>query len=374
MHPEPLKFPEKISSNSPGKQTEPSASLLHTLPLRHQKSYRAVLQHSARFGAAREAALVGAQNPSQRLELCRSSSPAVRLRRRPELTLSKPFLYNFEFNMMVKLVMLNRIRQSTVEFSMLNAYGGRIGRRSKADLCKVGKLDKAKDVANDTKAWGISPNVVAYKTLIDGLCKMGGLGKMYEVDAVLTEMVSNNVRPSQLDEAGGLLDEVLGLGVKPNVVTYNAPYKCILSSGFNDIRNQRFAPSLNMLVDACCKDGLMEKANVLRSLMLEGGIFPTLWHYCRITDLCRQGNVEIAMKILHEMEVKGLEVNLINQEGNLRSDLNVREQVEKQCARANVAVYDVLIIGYCAKGKLEDVNELLNEMLEKGLIVKLLTK
>ncbi|KAM1095356.1 hypothetical protein EV1_010344 [Malus domestica] len=74
------------------------------------------------------------------------------------------------------------------------------------------------------------------------------------------------------------------------------------------------------------------------------------------------------------MEVKGLEVNLINQEGNLRSDLNVREQVEKQCARANVAVYDVLIIGYCAKGKLEDVNELLNEMLEKGLIVKLLTK
>ncbi|KAM1442637.1 hypothetical protein FF1_010275 [Malus domestica] len=119
--------------------------------------------------------------------------------------------------------MLNRIRQSTVEFSMLNAYGGRIGRRSKADLCKVGKLDKAKDVANDTKAWGISPNVVAYKTLIDGLCKMGGLGKMYKVDAVLTEMVSNNVRPSQLDEAGGLLDEVLGLGVKPNVVTYNAP-------------------------------------------------------------------------------------------------------------------------------------------------------
>ncbi|KAM0994762.1 hypothetical protein ACFX2J_010179 [Malus domestica] len=101
MHPEPLKFPEKISSNSPGKQTEPSASLLHTLPLRHQKSYRAVLQHSARFGAAREAALVGAQNPSQRLELCRSSSPAVRLRRRPELTLSKPFLYNFEFNMLV---------------------------------------------------------------------------------------------------------------------------------------------------------------------------------------------------------------------------------------------------------------------------------
>lgn len=85
--------------------------------------------------------------------------------------------------------MLNRIHQSTVEFSTLNAYSGRIGRRSKADLCKVGKLDKAKDVANDTKAWGISPNVVAYKSLIDGLCKMGGLGKMYKADAVLMEMV-----------------------------------------------------------------------------------------------------------------------------------------------------------------------------------------
>lgn len=68
-----------------------------------------------------------------------------------------------------------------------------------------------------------------------------------------------------------------------------------------------------MLVDAYCKDGLMGKANVLRCLMLEGGIFPTLRHYCQITGLCRQGNVEMAMKILHEMEVKGLEVNLINQ-------------------------------------------------------------
>lgn len=44
--------------------------------------------------------------------------------------------------------------------------------------------------------------------------------------------------------------------------------------------------------------------------------------------------------------------------------------MEKQGVRANIAAYDALIIGYCAKG----VNELLNEMLEKGLIVKLLTK
>ncbi|KAB2630267.1 hypothetical protein D8674_007786 [Pyrus ussuriensis x Pyrus communis] len=54
-----------------------------------------------------------------------------------------------------------------------------------------------------------------------------------------------------------------------------------------------------MLVDAYCKDGLMEK---------QMWIFPTLWHYCRITGLCRQGNVEIAMKI-----VKVLKVDLINQ-------------------------------------------------------------
>lgn len=54
--------------------------------------------------------------------------------------------------------------------------------------------------------------------------------------------------------------------------------------------------------------------------------------------------------------------------------LKVREQMEKQGVRANIAAYDALIIGYCTKGKLEDVNELLNEMLEKGLIVKLLTK
>jgi len=41
--------------------------------------------------------------------------------------------------------------------------------------------------------------------------------------------------------------------------------------------------------------------------------------------------------------------------------------MEKEGKRANVAIYNLLIEGFCSTGKLEDASRLLNEMLEKGL-------
>ncbi|KAM2844567.1 hypothetical protein COP1_027117 [Malus domestica] len=52
----------------------------------------------------------------------------------------------------------------------------------------------------------------------------------------------------------------------------------------------------------------------------------------------------------------------------MKAALNVRVQMEKEGKRANIVTFNVLIKGYCMKGKLEVANKLLNEMLEKGLI------
>ena len=42
------------------------------------------------------------------------------------------------------------------------------------------------------KAWGVSPNVVTYNTLIDGYCKMGRVGKMYKADSISILMMQGN--------------------------------------------------------------------------------------------------------------------------------------------------------------------------------------
>lgn len=42
--------------------------------------------------------------------------------------------------------------------------------------------------------------------------------------------------------------------------------------------------------------------------------------------------------------------------------------MEKEKKWPNIVTYNVLIKGFCQKGKLEDANSLLNELLEKGLI------
>ncbi|KAK6242967.1 hypothetical protein QUC31_009376 [Theobroma cacao] len=72
-------------------------------------------------------------------------------------------------------------------------------------------------------------------------------------------------------------------------------------------------------------------------------------------------SLELSCKLLHSLANA-------KREGNLRAALNVRTQMEKDGRRANVVTYNVLIKGFCKKGKLEDANGLLNEMLEKGLI------
>jgi pentatricopeptide repeat protein len=61
-------------------------------------------------------------------------------------------------------------------------------------------------------------------------------------------------------------------------------------------------------------------------------------------------------------------------EGNLKAATNMRTQMEKERRlRMNVASYNVLLQGYSQKGKLEDANMLLNEMLEKGLVPNRIT-
>ncbi|XP_020262243.1 pentatricopeptide repeat-containing protein At1g09820-like [Asparagus officinalis] len=135
-------------------------------------------------------------------------------------------------------------------------------------LCKSGKLTKAEDMIKDMKAWGVSPNVVTYNTLIDGYCKRG---KMYRAD--------------------GLVKEMVGFGILPNSVTFNVLIDGYCKDGnlkgglkfFEEMKRQGVEPSVNL-----GEKRKMDEANGLLNEMLEKGLVPNNVTY----DIIKDGMVE----------------------------------------------------------------------------------
>ncbi|KAK6288542.1 hypothetical protein POUND7_000083 [Theobroma cacao] len=113
-------------------------------------------------------------------------------------------------------------------------------------MCKVGKLNKARDAIQDMKAWGFLPDVFTYNALINGYCKKGGIGKMaalnvrtqMEKDGRRANVVTYNVlikgfcKKGKLEDANGLLNEMLEKGLIPNRTTYEIVKEEMVEKGF----------------------------------------------------------------------------------------------------------------------------------------------
>uniref|UniRef100_A0A2N9F826 Pentacotripeptide-repeat region of PRORP domain-containing protein n=1 Tax=Fagus sylvatica TaxID=28930 RepID=A0A2N9F826_FAGSY len=191
-------------------------------------------------------------------------------------------------------------------------------------LCKVGKLNKAGDVIEDMKSWGVSPNVVT-------------VGKMYKADSILKEMVANKVCPNEvtynilihgfckdenLSAAKKVFEEMQRQGLRANVITYNS------------------------LINGLCCDEKLDEAIGLRDEMLGSGVKPNVITYKWVLE----GESRKAARLLNEIFKVGLSPSHVT--------------------------YNTLMDGYCMEGnlkaalngKLEEANRLLNEMLERGLI------
>ncbi|KAL5168953.1 Pentatricopeptide repeat-containing protein [Glycine soja] len=130
-------------------------------------------------------------------------------------------------------------------------------------------------------------------------------------------------------EGGGCLDcnlwdKMVGLGLKPNIVTFNAlingfcKKKMIKEARklFDDIAEQDLVPNaitFNTMIDAFCKAGMMEEGFALCNSMLDEGIFPNVSTYnCLIAGLGRNQNARAAKKLLNEMENYELKANVGN--------------------------------------------------------------
>ncbi|KAL5820397.1 hypothetical protein ACOSQ3_022279 [Xanthoceras sorbifolium] len=178
---------------------------------------------------------------------------------------------------------------------------------------------------------GISPNVVSYTSLIQGLCYW-----------------------SKWEEATDLIGEMVDQHVHPNVVTYRNTVKAaellelMIQRGVNP-------DMVNTLISELCKNGKMDKANELFELMIEKCEKPNTVAYNTLIDgLCLTDRIDNAWKLFVSKTNNGCRHNVITYNAT-------REMISKGVV-PNVVTYNTLLSGLFRVGKIKLAKELYYEI------------
>ncbi|XP_021742875.1 pentatricopeptide repeat-containing protein At1g62930, chloroplastic-like [Chenopodium quinoa] len=128
-------------------------------------------------------------------------------------------------------------------------------------MCKDNQLELARQFFKEMEAHGLTPNVITWNSLLDGMCKNG-----------------------QIDEAITMMQQMENSGVVPNIVTYsilmdglcNAKrlreaveiFSVLTTKGLHDVR------AYTIMIKGFCKEGLLAKADELLKNMEDNKCFP----------------------------------------------------------------------------------------------------
>ncbi|KAL6650939.1 hypothetical protein ACP70R_009864 [Stipagrostis hirtigluma subsp. patula] len=276
---------------------------------------------------------------------------------------------------------------------------------------KAKQLPQASDIFHRMVDAGCPPNVITYSALIDGLCKAGEIQKACEVYTKLigtsdntesdfyfegegTDTISPNVvtygalidglcKAHKVGDAHELLDAMSSAGCEPNHIIYDALIDGFCKVGkidnaqevFRRMTKCGYLPSVHTytsLIDGMFKDRRLDLAIEVFSQMLKGSCTPNVVTYTAMIDgLSRIGESEKALKLLSMMESKGCSPNVVTytalidglgKAGKVDISLKLFTQMSTRGCTPNYVTYRVLINHCCAAGLLDEAHALLIEM------------
>ncbi|KAI4979393.1 hypothetical protein ZWY2020_016146 [Hordeum vulgare] len=214
--------------------------------------------------------------------------------------------------------------------------------------CKLGRMVEVEKLLQEMEDGGVSLDKYSYNTLVDGYCREGSMnkafrtcdmmGKVDEANLVLQNLVGTDMIPDCsantldigkvahaiesvagfVDVAFGLRDAMLGVGLTPDIVTYNSLIYGLCKSGnvpravslFNKLHSKGMSPTAityNTLIDGHCKYGYMEEAIKLLDQMIENNVDPNyVTYWTLIQGYVRCGNMKEISKLYNEMHIRGL--------------------------------------------------------------------
>ncbi|GMY17464.1 pentatricopeptide repeat-containing protein At1g09900 [Fagus crenata] len=222
-------------------------------------------------------------------------------------------------------------------------------------FCKIGKTRKATRVMDILEGSGAVPDVITYNVLISGYCKSG-----------------------EIDNALRVLDR---MSIAPDVVTFNTILRTLCDSGklkqAMEVLHQQLQREL---IDGLSKMGQTERAVGLLNEMRGKGLKPDIITYSSLVGgLSREGKVDEAIKFLHDLERLGVRPNAITYNSIMLGLCKAKQtsraidflayMVSREC-KPTEATYTILIEGIANEGLAKEALELLNQLCSRGVVKK----
>ncbi|KAK3029973.1 hypothetical protein RJ639_038778 [Escallonia herrerae] len=210
---------------------------------------------------------------------------------------------------------------------------------------------------------GVRPDIVTFKSLINGYCKKGRMREALRFFKEIKGAIPNHVtftilidgycRVNELDEPLQLREEMERKGLFPGVVTYNSILRKFCEEGrlkdanklLNEMGEKKIDPdniTSNTLINAYCKLGDMRSGLKVRSKMLDAGLKPDQFTYkALIHGFCKAKEMESAKELLFDM-------------------------LDAGCC-PSYCTYSWIMDGYCGQGNEEAVVKLQDEFVQRVL-------
>ncbi|XP_031269442.1 pentatricopeptide repeat-containing protein At1g12775, mitochondrial-like [Pistacia vera] len=200
-------------------------------------------------------------------------------------------------------------------------------------MCKTGKISVAikllEEMVNGHKEFGVicRPNVVTYNTIIDGLCKARLVEKATQL--LLEHMIQRGVVPNvytytillngycladRIGDARELFDSITRKGYRPDVVCYTTLINWEIRNYFEPISeifsSLKLVPNVvtyNILINGLCKNGQLEMANKLLLYMEGKGCAPDVVSFTTLMfGFLKNNEIQKVVGLLHKMAEKNV--------------------------------------------------------------------
>nr|UPT48750.1 pentatricopeptide repeat protein AaPPR733 [Agave angustifolia]UPT49283.1 pentatricopeptide repeat protein AaPPR133 [Agave angustifolia]UPT49375.1 pentatricopeptide repeat protein AaPPR345 [Agave angustifolia] len=269
--------------------------------------------------------------------------------------------------------------------------------------CCLKQFALAYDVIGWMVKCGINPDVIAYSTLITGLCwagraeeALGVLDWMLEEKCVpnvhtCTPIVQAYCYTGRIESAKSFVVTMERVGCWPNTVTYNVLIEALCKvRAFDEVekvlgesRMKGWEPdeiSYSIYMDGLCKLGMVCKAFIVLEIMTEKGLLPNAVTLNILLDcLCRGSKVWEARCLLERSAELKWDVDVVNYNtvmsrlcdiGMWSAVLKLFTDMLKKGIVANAWTFSILINSLCKAGKHRKAKCIFNS---KGFVANVVT-
>lgn len=273
-------------------------------------------------------------------------------------------------------------------------------------LCKIGKINEAKELLKEMEMKDCSPSVVTYTCLIHGLCQLNNLD---EAMAFLQEMEAKKIIPNvytysslinglckngRSSEAMELLEVMVGKRHKPNMVTYSTLLHGLCKEKklrdaleiFDRMKLQDLKPDAGLywkIVQVFCDAQKFQKAaNFLDEMVFEGiPIKRVTWslhvkiHNTVVRGLCSVNDSNRAFHLYHSMRTKGISVEAETFESlvtvfckkrDLYKMVRVLDEMVIDGCSPSVDIWGDLVCRVSGKQKVQEAADLMSQLVLFG--------